>query len=63
MSSHASPWRGNSAEFQYTEFLLHSMQERCELLEALKTLAESQAIAASHAEIDLTLGLLGRKQA
>lgn len=63
MPSHASPWRGNSAEFQYTEFLLHCMQERCDLLEALKTLAESQAVAASHAEIDLTLGLLGRKQA
>ncbi len=63
MSSHASPWRGNSAEFQYTDFLLNCMQERCDLLEALKTLAESQAIAASHAEIDLTLGILGRKQA
>ena len=63
MSSHASPRRENAVEFQYTDFLLHSMHQRCELLEALKILAESQAIAASHAEIDLTLGLLGRKQA
>ncbi|MCA9158388.1 MAG: hypothetical protein KDA72_08680 [Planctomycetales bacterium] len=62
MSSHTSPWRGTSAEFQYTDILLHCMQERCDLLEALKTLAESQANAASHTEIDLTLGLLGRKQ-
>ena len=63
MSSHTSPWRGNSVEFQYTDLLLDCMQERCDLLEALKTLAESQANAAGHTEIDLTLGLLGRKQA
>ena len=62
MPSLASPWPGNSTEFQYTDFLLQCMQVRCELLQGLKTLAESQAIAASHTEIDSTLGLLGRKQ-
>ncbi len=48
--------------FHYTETLLDCMQQRCELLEALRILAESQALAASQAEVDLTLGLLARKQ-
>lgn len=53
----------DSAEFHYTDFLLECMRQRCELLAALKALAESQAMTAEQAEIDLTLGVLGRKQA
>lgn len=63
MTSHAGPSQGDSADFQYTDFLIGCMHQRCKLLEALKTLSESQSIAASHSEIDQTLGLLGRKQA
>ena len=50
-------------QFETTEILLACLQERCELLEALKILAEAQAIAAGQTEVDATLGLLGRKQA
>lgn len=50
-------------QFAATETLLACLQERCELLEALKILAEAQAVAAGQTEIDATLGLLGRKQA
>lgn len=52
----------NANKFEYTETLLACLQERCELLEALKVLADAQALAASQTEIDTTLGLLGRKQ-
>lgn len=63
MTAPASHATDNSTEFRYTDFLLECMRQRCELLDALKTLAESQAMTAGQAEIDLTLGVLGRKQA
>lgn len=63
MSAPASHATDNSAEFHYTDFLLDCMRQRRELLETLKTLAESQAMTAEQTEIDLTLGVLGRKQA
>jgi hypothetical protein len=48
---------------QYTETLVDCMQERLELLEALRALADAQAAASEHPEIDTTLSLLARKQA
>lgn len=63
MPAPASHATYNSAEFHYTDCLLDCMRQRCELLDSLKTLAESQAMTAGHAEIDSTLGVLGRKQA
>jgi hypothetical protein len=47
---------------QYTETLVGYMQERLELLEALRALADAQAAASEHPEIDTTLSLLARKQ-
>lgn len=63
MTAQASYALDDSAEFQYTDLLLGCMRQRCEILEALRTLAESQAMTAGQAEIDLMLGVLGRKQA
>lgn len=63
MSALASHAKDNSTEFHYTDLLLQCMQQRCELLEALRTLAESQAMNVDQTEIDLTLSVLGRKQA
>lgn len=63
MSAPASYATDKSAEFHYTDFLLDCMHQRRQILDALKTLAESQAMTAEQAEIDLTLGVLGRKQA
>lgn len=63
MSALASHAQDNSTEFHYTDFLHQCMRQRCELLEALKTLAESQAMNVDQAQIDLTLSVLGRKQA
>ncbi len=48
---------------EYTENLFACLQERCELLEALKTLAEAHAMIATQSEVDVILGLLARKQA
>ncbi len=62
MSSQANNHPLVNNKFEYTEALLAFLQERCELLEALKTLADAQAAAAGLTEIDTTLGLLGRKQ-
>ena len=47
---------------QYTEFLLHCLQERLKLLKAIRSLSDSQSQAALHGDVEVTLGLLARKQ-
>lgn len=55
----ASPDPGS---VEYTENLLSCMQERLGILQALRTLADSQATAAHAGDIDVALGHLSRKQ-
>lgn len=49
-------------KYEYTERLFDCMYRRHELLSALKTLAETQALIVLQNEVDVTLGLLARKQ-
>lgn len=49
-------------KYEYTERLFACMFQRYELLDALYTLAETQALIASQNDVDVMLGLLARKQ-
>lgn len=47
----------------YTQTLVACMEQRLELLEALKALSDVQASVADEADVNTTLGILARKQA
>ena len=52
-----------STPYAYTETLVACLEQRLELLEALKALSDVQASVTDEADVNTTLGLLARKQA
>ena len=51
-----------STAVEYTERLSHLLQERLDLAIAIKQISDSQIQAARSGEVNVTLGLIARKQ-
>lgn len=60
--SSPKPFSPDPATIEYTELLLECMQTRLDLLRSIKHLGSPQADALGTTDINVTLGILARKQ-